>query len=117
MEPLSPHASIGSGAGKQSDALAATNRDDGALLAAARAGDRIAFGRLIGRHRQGLKLYCYAMVGDPTAAHHAMAETVVTAWLELNVADPNTKARTWLYRIAIRVCSEATGDVPVRRPP
>jgi DNA-directed RNA polymerase specialized sigma24 family protein len=90
--------------------MTAPNRDDGALLAAARAGDPSAFGHLIARHRQGLTLYCYLMLGDPDAAHHAMAETVLTAWLELDVLDPHATVRTWLYRIAVGVCFKATDD-------
>jgi RNA polymerase sigma-70 factor, ECF subfamily len=83
---------------------------DSALLAAATAGDPSAFGHLIERHRQGLTLYCYLMLGDPDAAHHAMAQTVLTAWLELNVIGAHNTVRTWLYRIAIRACFEATDD-------
>jgi DNA-directed RNA polymerase specialized sigma24 family protein len=90
--------------------MAAPNRDDSAILAAARAGDRSAFGHLIAPHRQGLTLYCYLMLGEPDAAHHAMAETVLTAWLELDVLDPHATVRTWLYRIAVGVCFEATDD-------
>jgi hypothetical protein len=87
--------------------MAAPNRDDGTLPAAA---DPSAFSHLIARHRQGLTLYCYLMLGDPDAAHHAMAQTVLTAWLELDVLAPHATVRTWLYRIAVGVCSEATDD-------
>jgi DNA-directed RNA polymerase specialized sigma24 family protein len=63
-------------------------------------GDRTAFGRLIERHRDGLELYCYLMLGDSVAADRAMAETVLSAWLEPRDLEYLATVPTWLYRVA-----------------
>jgi len=68
--------------------------DEAALLAAALAGDESAFGVLLERHRRGLECYCNLMLGDRHAAGDALADT----------------AMMWLYRVAVRVCCEATGE-------
>jgi RNA polymerase sigma-70 factor (ECF subfamily) len=84
--------------------------EEAALLAAARAGDEDAFGVLLERHRPGLESCCYLMLGDPDAARHAIADTAMTAWRERAVVEPEASVRIWLYRVAVRVCCEATGD-------
>ena len=38
--------------------------DEQSLLAAARAGDEDACGRLVKRHREGREQFCYLMLGD-----------------------------------------------------
>ena len=81
--------------------------DERALLDAARAGDEQAFGLLLDRHRRGLELYCYLALGDRAKARSALAETALAAWEERGERDPATSARMWLYRLAVRVCSEA----------
>src|ERR671936_2965133 len=81
--------------------------DERALLDAARAGDEHALGLLLDRHRSGLELYCYLALGDRAKARSAMAETALAAWEERGEQEPATSARMWLYRLAVRVCSEA----------
>jgi RNA polymerase sigma-70 factor, ECF subfamily len=85
--------------------------DERALLAAARAGDARAFRCLLDRHRFGLELYCYLMVGGDVAfARRALADAVLTAWRERGFIGPETDARMWLYKLASRVFVEAAGD-------
>jgi DNA-directed RNA polymerase specialized sigma24 family protein len=84
--------------------------DGRALVSSAQAGDESAFGHLLDQYRRGLELYCLLMLGDPDAAKRAIADTAVTAWQERAVVEPDTSARIWLYRAAVRVCCEATGD-------
>ena len=81
--------------------------DERALLDAARAGDERALGLLLDRHRSGLELYCYLALGDRAQARTALAETALAAWEERGDGEPATSARMWLYRLAVRVCSEA----------
>jgi DNA-directed RNA polymerase specialized sigma24 family protein len=81
--------------------------DEQALLNAARSGDEHALGLLLDRHRTGLELYCYLMLGDRTKAQTAVTETALAAWDARGAVGPATSARIWLYRLAVRVCSEA----------
>jgi RNA polymerase sigma-70 factor (ECF subfamily) len=81
--------------------------DEQALLDAARGGDERALGLLLDRHRGGLELYCYLALGDQAKARCALAETALAAWEERGEGEPATSARMWLYRLALRVCSEA----------
>ena len=92
--------------------------EERALLAAARAGDLRAFRRLVDRHRFGLELYCYLMVGgDVGFARRVLADAVLTAWHECGFVEPQTDARMWLYKLASRVCIESAGDhLPDRWP-
>jgi RNA polymerase sigma-70 factor, ECF subfamily len=84
--------------------------DDEALLAWAQAGDERAFGRLLERHRRGLEHCCMLMLGDPDVVKHVIADTVLTAWRERTLLEPQTPVRIWLYRVAVRTCCEAAGD-------
>jgi hypothetical protein len=80
--------------------------DEQALLAAARAGDEEAFGRLVERHREGLEQFCSLMLGDAHDGACALEEAVLTAWRERELVQPVTTARMWLYRIAMIACLE-----------
>jgi RNA polymerase sigma-70 factor (ECF subfamily) len=81
--------------------------DEQALLDAARAGDERALGVLLDRHRSGLELCCYLMLGDRAKAGTALADTALAAWDARGVGGPATSARMWLYRLALRVCCDA----------
>jgi RNA polymerase sigma-70 factor (ECF subfamily) len=78
--------------------------DERRLLAAARAGDERAFGRLVDRHRPGLELFCSLMVGCPREAEELVGETVLRAWRERERVERRASARSWLYRIAVHAC-------------
>jgi RNA polymerase sigma-70 factor, ECF subfamily len=78
--------------------------DERHLLAAARAGDERAFGRLVDRHRAGLELYCFLMLGCPHEAEDVVRETVLRAWRGLEPVELRASARIWLYRIATDAC-------------
>lgn len=81
-----------------------------ALLLAAQRGDEHAFARLVERHRSGLECFCYLMLGDQHDARRALSETVLTAWRERVLVEPDMKARMWLYRVAVRVCDQAAAS-------
>lgn len=80
--------------------------DEGSLLAAARAGDERAFGRLVECHRKGLEQFCLLMLGDRAAAKCVLEETVLCAWRERELVEPIATVRIWLYRIAMLTCLE-----------
>jgi len=82
-----------------------TGKED-RLLAAARAGDELAFGRLAARHRPGLEFFCLLMLGRPHAAHDAVCETLLRGWRDLGRVAPSGSPRIWLYRLATQVCLE-----------
>ena len=93
--------------------------DERSLIAAARAGDENAFGRLAAHHRPGLELFCVLMLGCPRAAHNAVCETLLRGWSQLHHGAPSTSARIWLYRLATDVCLEdldGTDESRGRRP-
>src|SRR5215218_8357261 len=74
------------------------------LLAAARAGDDDAFGRLVAPHARALHLHCYRMLGSLQDAEDALQETLVRAWRNLAQFGERSSFGRWLYRIATNVC-------------
>jgi RNA polymerase sigma-70 factor (ECF subfamily) len=80
--------------------------DEHYLLAAARAGDELAFGRFASRYRPGLERFCVLMLGCPHAAHDAVCETLLRGWRDVRRVAPAGAARIWLYRLATQVCLE-----------
>ena len=76
------------------------------LLAAAGAGDEVAFGRLASRYRPGLEFFCLLMLGCPDAAHDAVCETLLRGWRDLGRVAWSGSPRIWLYRLATHVCLE-----------
>src|SRR5947209_20516984 len=86
--------------------------DERSLIAAARAGDERAFGRLASRHRLGLEVFCLLMLGCPDRAHEAVCETLLRGWLSVDRVVPSTSARIWLYGLAMTSASRiSTGPM------
>ncbi len=68
-------------------------------------------------HRQALVGHCYRMLGSAAEADDAVQETFVRAWRALEGFDGRASLRTWLYRIATRVCLDALSDRTRRERP
>ena len=56
------------------------------------------------RHRAALTGHCYRMLGGVAEADDAVQETMVRAWRALDRFEGRSSLKTWLIRIATRVC-------------
>ena len=61
-------------------------------------------------HRPALMGHCYRMLGSAAEADDAVQETMIRAWKALDRFEERSSLRTWLYRIASRVCLDALSD-------
>lgn len=66
--------------------------------------DRDAFGRLLEAHRRDLVVLCYRFLGSLHDAEDAAQETALNAWRARATYRGEAGLRTWLHRIATRVC-------------
>lgn len=64
-------------------------------------------GTLLRPHRAALVGHCYRMLGSAAEADDAVQETMVRAWRGLARFEGRSSLRTWLTRIATRVCLDA----------
>jgi len=80
---------------------------DDPVVAAATAGDEVAFATLVRRHERELHVHCYRMLGSFTDAEDVVQETFLRAWRHRDSFDGGPGFRAWLYRIATNVCLDA----------
>jgi RNA polymerase sigma-70 factor (ECF subfamily) len=99
-----------------------------AVVAAATAGDELAFSQLVDRHRDELQAHAYRMLRSRQDAEDLTQETFLRAWRKRKSFRGDSSFRAWLYRIATNVCltaleqrsrrahtSRGTVDVPIER--
>ena len=81
--------------------------EDAGVVAAVRAGDEAAFGRLTERHRRELHVHCYRMLGSFDEAEDVVQETFLRAWRGRAGFEGGPGLRPWLYKIATNACLDA----------
>ena len=72
--------------------------EEGPILAAARAGDRAAFNRLVERYQDALYTLCFRLTGNADDAADAAQEAFVSAYRNLHCFRGGP-LRAWLFRI------------------
>jgi len=68
-----------------------------------------AFARAIEAHRRDVILLCYRFLGSIHEAEEAAQETALRAWRGRAAFRGDASLRTWLHRIATRVCLDTLG--------
>jgi RNA polymerase sigma-70 factor, ECF subfamily len=74
------------------------------LIRAGQAGDRAALARLLALHKEALLAFCYGILGHVEDAEDAAQETFLQALRALSGYRGDAAFRTWLFRIAVRLC-------------
>ena len=75
--------------------------DDCALVALARAGERVAFDELVRRHADGLFAVVVRLCADAHEAEEVTQEAFLRAWRGLPGFRGDAQFFTWLYRIGV----------------
>src|SRR6059058_1529384 len=84
--------------------MTADAADDRALLARHTAGDKDAFGELVGRHRDRLWRVALRTLGDPDDAADAVQDALVSAYRSAATYRGDAAVTTWLHRITVNAC-------------
>lgn len=77
---------------------------DSKLVAAARAGDKAAFGLLIERYEAMVRKLVLRMVEDTDMAHDLAQEALLQAFLSLESLRLDSSFKSWLYGLTLNVC-------------
>jgi RNA polymerase sigma-70 factor (ECF subfamily) len=88
---------------------------DGALVARAQAGDRIAFGVLVDRYAPSVRRVARAVLNDPDDADDAAQDAFLAAMVKLKQFDPGRPFGPWLARIAVNAATDRRRRRAVRR--
>ena len=86
--------------------------EDGAALAAARAGDEAAFSGFTERYRSELRVHAYRMLGSFDDAEDMVQETFLRAWRRRETFEGRSSLRAWLYGIATNACLDFLRKAP-----
>jgi RNA polymerase sigma-70 factor, ECF subfamily len=101
---------------------AATDTPDGALAAAAAAGDRRALELLLDRHADRVHAVCRRVVAHPEDALDATQEALIAVARGISRFDGRSAFTTWLYRVATNAALDelrrkSRRPVPIDVPP
>jgi RNA polymerase sigma-70 factor, ECF subfamily len=77
---------------------------DQGLVAAAQAGDMVAFEELVGRHRDKIYARAFSMMRNEDAAIDLSQEAWVKGWQRLKQFQGEATFVTWMTRIVINLC-------------
>jgi RNA polymerase sigma-70 factor, ECF subfamily len=91
-------------ASRGTDTTFETCREDVLLIDRAKAGDKVAFGKLFERHHGRIFATCARMLANKTDAEDAVQHTFLEAWRCLPTFEGRSRFTTWLTRIAIFTC-------------
>ena len=89
--------------------------DEKQLAAAAQAGDRRAFERLVQLHKATLYRFVRRYVGDKDDAYDLVQDTFISTWLALRRYDARKPFSVWLRAIALNKCRDHGRRRAVRR--
>jgi RNA polymerase sigma-70 factor (ECF subfamily) len=98
---LKAHGEPAAAAGIQGDARASERSADLDAISRCRAGDREAFGEIVGRWQDRIYGAVLRMVRDTETARDLAQETFVKAYLKLDSFQGGSALGTWLYAIAL----------------
>lgn len=73
------------------------------LIAASRAGDRAAFGRLVVAHQRSVRVCVALRMNNSTEAEDLAQEAFVIAWKRLGDFDPQARFGPWVRGIAVNL--------------
>ena len=82
--------------------------DDAQLMARLAQGERSALTTLVGRHQRRVLETAYRLTGDRTLAEDIGQETFVRVWRSSQRYEPTARFSTWLYRIVLNLCIDAS---------
>lgn len=80
--------------------MAIGERNDGELLAQARAGNPTAYAEFVRRHERRIFRHLLNLTGSREEARELAQDTFLKAWEALADAEPAEHVQAWLYRIA-----------------
>jgi RNA polymerase sigma-70 factor, ECF subfamily len=81
-----------------------SRQEDRALVLAFQRGEKAAFDRLAGKHKDMVFNLCYRMTGDYDDAGDCAQEALIRAYRSLHRFRLDAGFSTWLYRIALNTC-------------
>ena len=92
--------------GEQLPAMTAVAEDEGALVAALRAGDESAFAMLVERHTAAMLRIARGYVATSEVAEDVVQETWIALLQGIGKFEGRSSLRTWLFTILINIAKE-----------